>query len=69
MLKTLLEFEYEDLDDLYLSAPVKRMVWQTLLIIKELDKVLGGKPKEFLWKWLEKKEKKGKELIHESKNY
>lgn len=43
--KTLQEMQPEDLDEFYFSAPVKRMVWQTLLIIKELEKVLGAPPK------------------------
>lgn len=42
--KALREFRFDDLDDYYFSAPVKRMVWQTLLIIKELEKVLGAPP-------------------------
>lgn len=42
--KTLTEIDYEDLDDLYISAPVKRMTWQTILILKELYKVLGCEP-------------------------
>lgn len=42
--KTLTEIEYEDLDDLYISAPVKRMTWQTILILKELYKVIGTEP-------------------------
>ena len=42
--KTLSDFEYEDLDDLYVSAPVKRMIWQTILIVKELYQVLGCEP-------------------------
>lgn len=44
--KTLSEFKFEDLNDYYFSAPVKRMIWQTLLIIKELEKVLGAPPKK-----------------------
>lgn len=44
--KTLSEFKFEDMDEFYFSAPVKRMVWQTLLIIKELEKVLGAPPKK-----------------------
>lgn len=43
-LKNLKEMKVEDLDDFYFSAPVKRMVWQTLLIIKELELVLGAAP-------------------------
>lgn len=42
--KSLTEFKHDDLDDFYFSAPVKRMIWQTLLIIKELEKVLGAPP-------------------------
>lgn len=45
-LKPVNEMTYEDLDDMYLSAPVKRMVWQTLLVIRELEKVLGCPPKK-----------------------
>lgn len=42
--KSLTEFKHEDLEEFYFSAPVKRMIWQTLLIIKELEKVLGRAP-------------------------
>jgi len=41
---SLKELKPEDLDDMYFSAPVKRMVWQTLLIIKELEQVIGSAP-------------------------
>lgn len=44
--QSLSEFKFEDMDEFYFSAPVKRMVWQTLLIIKELEKVLGAPPKK-----------------------
>lgn len=44
VMKTLSEMKSEDLDECYFSAPVKRMVWQTLLIIKELETVLGNPP-------------------------
>lgn len=44
MMKTLSDIEAEDLDEYYFSAPVKRMIWQTILIIKELVKVLGCEP-------------------------
>jgi CRISPR-associated endonuclease Csn1 len=39
------EMEYEDLNGMYLSAPVKRMVWQTILVLKDLRKVLPNEPK------------------------
>lgn len=44
--KNLLELAYEDLDGMYMSAPVKRMTWQTILILKELYRVLGKMPKK-----------------------
>lgn len=43
--KLLTDIEPEDLDEMYFSAPVKRMVWQALSIIKEVEKVLGKAPK------------------------
>ena len=33
--KLLSELTSDDLDDMYFSAPVKRMVWQTLLILRK----------------------------------
>lgn len=42
---SLREIRYEDLDEMYFSAPVKRMVWQTILLIKEIVKVMGCPPK------------------------
>lgn len=44
--KLLSEFTYDDLNDRYLSAPVKRMVWQTILIMKELCQVMGEAPEK-----------------------
>lgn len=44
-LKTLTEIQMEDLDDMYFSAPVKRMIWQTLKIIKEIVDLMGCEPK------------------------
>lgn len=42
--RSLAEITYEDLDGKYLSAPVKRMVWQTLLLLKEIEKIMGCPP-------------------------
>lgn len=42
--ENLSEISYTDLEGQYLNAPVKRMVWQTILIMKELTKVLGSEP-------------------------
>lgn len=43
--KSLAEILPEDLEEYYFSAPVKRMIWQTLLILKEIEKVMGEPPK------------------------
>lgn len=43
-LASLKEMQPEDLDSFYFSAPVRRMVWQTLCVIKELEKVMGNAP-------------------------
>lgn len=43
--KALKDYQYGDLDGMYLSNPVKRMVWQTLLVLKEIEKVMKHPPK------------------------
>ncbi len=42
--KDLMTVEPEDLEGRYLSAPVKRMVWQTILILREITQVMGHAP-------------------------
>ncbi len=42
--KLLTEICYEDLEGSYFSAPVKRMIWQTMLILKEVRGVMGENP-------------------------
>lgn len=42
--KTLSEFKPEDLSEYYFSAPVKRMIWQTILVIEEIIHVMGYAP-------------------------
>lgn len=36
---------YESVDELYVSPPVKRQIWQTLTIVRELHKIMGHEPK------------------------
>lgn len=43
--KPLSSWEIEDLDDFYLSPSVKRMTWQTMKIVEEIQGVLGKSPK------------------------
>lgn len=42
--KSLSEIEFEDLYEISMSAPVRRMTWQTILILKEICQVMGGEP-------------------------
>lgn len=39
------QLSYKTVDDLYVSPAVKRQIWQTLKIVKEIEKVMGGTPK------------------------
>lgn len=43
--KTLSDFQYDDLEEFHFSAPVKRMVWRSLLIVKEIIDTMGYAPK------------------------
>lgn len=42
--KTLEEIEYNDLSELYISAPVRRMIWQTILVLREIVGTMGEEP-------------------------
>ena len=44
-IKPLSSWKIEDLEDMYLSPSVKRMVWQTIKIVDELQSVIGYAPK------------------------
>ena len=35
---------YKTVEELYVSSAVKRQIWQTLKVVKEVEKVMGGKP-------------------------
>lgn len=39
------EFQFEDLKDYYYSAPVKRMIWQTVLALQEITQIMRHNPK------------------------
>lgn len=58
-LKVLGDFEVEDLDEYYFSAPVKRMIWQTILVIREIEKVMGSAPKRVFIEMTRSDEEKG----------
>ena len=57
--KSLKEFKAEDLDEFYFSAPVKRMVWQTLLIVKEIEKFMECPPTRIFVEMTRSEDEKG----------
>lgn len=59
LLKTLSDIQIEDLDEYYFSAPVKRMIWQTLLIMREINGIMGGEPKRIFVEMTRKDDIKG----------
>lgn len=61
--KPLKEWRIEELDDMYLSAPVKRMVWQTISILNELEEVLGKAPERIFVEMAREEGEKNKRTI------
>lgn len=50
---------YETVENMYVSPSVKRQIWQTLKIVKELEKVMKESPKRvFIEMAREKQESK-----------
>ncbi len=39
------DISYEDIEELYVSPAVKRPIWQTLKMVKEIEHIMGGAPK------------------------
>lgn len=68
-LKSFCEMQPEDLDEYYFSAPVKRMVWQTILIIKELEQIMGAPPKRIFMEMTRKPEEKKARTISRKQKF
>ena len=58
-LKSLSEFQYEDMDEMYFSAPVKRMLWQTILLLREIERIMGAAPKRIFIEMTRSEQEKG----------
>lgn len=67
--KTLFEIQAEDLEECYFSAPVKRMVWQTILIIKELEQLLGGAPEKVFVEMTRKPDEKKQRTVSRKQKF
>jgi CRISPR-associated endonuclease Csn1 len=70
--KSLFEFQPEDLDEYYFSAPVRRMINQSILLLKEIVRVMGCEPAKIFVEMTRKdgvkgnlgrKDSRGKELL------
>ena len=60
MKKSLSEYTIDDLNEEYFSAPVKRMVWQTLLLLlKEIEKIMKCPPTRIFVEMTRKDDEKG----------
>ena len=66
-MKQLSEFTYEDLADSHFSVPVKRMIWQTLLVVREIEQVMGCAPKRIFVEMTRTEEEKGEKGRKESR--
>lgn len=53
------DFKPEDMEEMYFSAPVKRMVWQTISLIREIEQIMGGAPKRLFIEMTRTSEEKG----------
>lgn len=67
--KTLSELVPEDLDEYYFSAPVKRMIWQTILVIKELEKLLGCPPERLFIEMTRKPDEKKSRTVSRKEKF
>lgn len=67
--KLLAEISYDDLEGYYFSAPVKRMIWQTLLIIKEVAQVMGENPSRIFVEMPRTEEEKGKRTVSRKRKF
>ena len=57
------DISYELVEELYVSPAVKRQIWQSLLIVKEICKVMGNPPKRVFIEMAREKNRSGKNLF------
>ena len=67
--QTLSEVSFEDLEDYYFSNPVKRMIWQTIGVIKDIKKVMGGEPKRLFVEMTRSHEKDPKRTVSRANQF
>lgn len=65
--RPLAEWTIEDLDGNYLSAPVKRMVWQTIKMLREVQETTGKEPDKIFIEMTREHGEKGKQTVSRKK--
>ena len=65
--KILSEMQYEDLNEIAFSSPIRRMIWQTILIVQELEEVMGGEPSRIFVEMPREDGEKGKRVSSRKK--
>lgn len=65
--KPLSEWIIDDLDDKYLSAPVKRMIWQTMKMLREVQEVTEKEPDKIFVEMPREEGDKGKRTVSRKK--
>ncbi len=68
-ISTIQEFTFDDLSGMYFPNPVKRMIWQTVLVVKEIEHIMGHAPAKVFVEMTrseddkkERKDSRGKQL-------
>lgn len=61
--KGLFEVSSEDLDNSYLSGPVKRMIWQSIRIVREIVQLMGKSPAKIFIEMAREKDKNPKRTV------
>lgn len=67
--KLLSELTYEDIEELNLSAPVRRMVWQTILVLQDIKKVIPTEPDKIFVEMARGGGEKGKRTVSRKKRF
>ena len=57
------KLSYQTIEDLYVSPAIKRPIWQTLQIVKEVEKVMGKPPKRVFVEVAREKDKEKKRTV------
>ena len=61
------DIQYDLVEELYVSPAVKRQIWQTLKVVKELQEVMGGAPKRVFLEVAREAQNTGRTLSRKGK--